>query len=253
MDGAGHFYIYDSNNHRIARFSSEGKYEIGFGYPATARQIFAHADAHENLWLLISDPGRGIYYGVYDPRGKTIRSGIFSRFNHYRFHVDDDSTLHVILSSDKDPAAVETYILDEDRLLMKKETIARPPENHHQVRASGHVYFIDQVPDASKDDSRHVNRVTDASHHGVADIRGSVIYVTGLGDVYTRVGEREINVYDVDGSFKGKVQLKGLSSACESIRFDSEGNLYELDGIPDKNDHYSAEMPGMRLLLWERR
>src|SRR6266567_7463783 len=71
-DGAGHIYIDDSHNHRVARFSSEGKYEMGFHYTETARQIFAHADSRENLWLLISDPERGIYYGVYDPRGKNV-------------------------------------------------------------------------------------------------------------------------------------------------------------------------------------
>src|SRR5450755_4157637 len=52
MDGSGHYYVYDSNKHRIARFSSEGAYEMGIRYPATAQQVFAHADAQENLWLL---------------------------------------------------------------------------------------------------------------------------------------------------------------------------------------------------------
>src|SRR5579872_4844288 len=101
LDGAGHFYIYDSNHHRIARFSSEGKYEMGFGYPATARQIFAHADSRQNLWLLVSDPAQGLYYGVYDPAGKRLRAGIFSQFNHFQLHPDDDYTLHVILSSEE--------------------------------------------------------------------------------------------------------------------------------------------------------
>ena len=86
LDGAGHFYIYDSNNHRIARFSSEGKYEIGFAYPSTARQIFAHADSHQNVWLLISDPSEGMYYGVYGPNGKRLKAGLFSQFNHFQLH-----------------------------------------------------------------------------------------------------------------------------------------------------------------------
>ncbi len=252
MDGAGHFYIYDSNNHRIARFSPGGKYEIGFGYPSTAGQIFAHSDSRQNLWLLISDPTRGMYYGIYDPHGKRVKEGIFSRFNQFRLHLDDDSTLHVILSSEKDPAAMQTYLLDEESLLMKREKIAPPPENHHQARRNDRLYFIDRVPDGSNDDSRHVNRVTDVSHRDIADIKGTVVYVTERGEVYARVGEREIAVYDVDGSLKGKVRLTGLSSACASIRFDSEGNIYELDGIPDQTDHYTYDMPGMRLIRWER-
>jgi len=253
MDGAGHFYIYDSNNHRIARFSSGGKYEMGFGYPSTARQIFAHADSRQNLWLLVSDPARGMYYGVYAPNGKRLRPGIFSQFNHFRLHPDDDYTLHVILSSEANPAFTQTFLFDEQSLLMKKENIARPPENHHQVRASEHVYFIDQVPNGSKEDAGQVNRITDDRHHGVADIRGAVIYVTAQGEVYTRMGEREIEVYGVDGSLKGKVLLEGLSSACASIRFDAAGNLYELDGIPDAAGQYDARMPGMRMMEWERR
>src|SRR5690242_4604365 len=56
MDAAGHFYIYDINNHRIARFTSSGKYEIGYRYPETAQQVFAHADSRENLWLLVTEP-----------------------------------------------------------------------------------------------------------------------------------------------------------------------------------------------------
>lgn len=252
LDGAGHFYIYDSNNHRIARFSSSGQYEIGFSYPATARQVFAHADSRQNLWLLISDPERGLYYGVYGPTGKRLRAGVFSQFDHFRLHPDDDFTLHVILSSEKNPAESRTFLFDEESLLMKKENIARPPENHHQVRASEHVYFIDQVPNGSKGDAGQVNRITDDLHHGVADIRGAVIYVTGQGEVYTRMNEREIDVYGVDGSLKGKVLLQGLASACQSIRFDAAGNLYELDGIPDEAGQYTAKMPGMRLIEWER-
>jgi hypothetical protein len=80
-----------------------------------------------------------------------------------------------------------------------------------------------------------------------------VVYVTGLGEVYTRVSDREIQVYEPDGSLKGKVVLTGLPTACASVRFDADGNIYELDGIPDQAGQYTAEMPGMRLLLWERR
>jgi hypothetical protein len=253
MDGAGHFYIYDSNNHRIARYSSQGKYEIGFRYPETAKQIFAHADSHENLWLLVSDPVQGTYYGVSDAQGKNLRTAIFSRFDHFNLHLDDDATLHVILTSDKDKSARQTYVMDEETLLMKKENIARPPEDHHQIRRNNRKYSIDQVPDGSKTNADHVNQITDESHKHVADIKGSVIYVTNQGDVYTRVGERELRVYDVDGSLKGKIRLKGLASSCESIRFDSEGNIYQLDGIPDDKGQYDGQMKGMRLILWERR
>jgi hypothetical protein len=272
MDGAGHFYINDSNKHRIARFSDQGTYEMEFRYLPTARQLFAHADSSQNLWLLISDPAQGTYYGIYDPRGKRLKAGIFSRFNRFRLHLDDNYTLRVILSSDKDPAAWQTYVLDEKSLLMKKENIAPPPENHHQVRRGGRVYFIDQVPGGAAEDAQRVNRVTDEYRRAIADIKGTVIYVTGGGEIYTRVGKREIRVYEADGSLKGKVRLQGLSGACASIRFDPEGNLYLLDGIPDQTDeelrrrvppvdkredfedlHYTSEMPGMRLIQWERR
>jgi hypothetical protein len=252
MDNDGRVYIYDSNNHRIVRYSSEGKYEIGYQYPETAHQVFAHADSHANLWLLISDPVRGLFYGVYDAHGKILQSGLFSQYDRYRFHVDDDSTLHVILSSDKHPAATSTYILDEDRLLMKKEKVAPPPEEHHRVKKNDHVYFIDATPTGSKEDAGRMNHVTDESHHSLADIQGSVIYVTENGDIYTRLGEREIRIYDIHGSLLGKVQLTGLSSACASIRFDSAGNLYELDGIPDPQGAYTASMPGLRFIRWER-
>ncbi len=253
MDGSGHFYVYDSNKHRIARFSSEGIYEMGIRYPATAKQVFAHADAQENLWLLITDPIRGLYYGVYDTHGKRLREGLFSQFDTFRLHVDDDFTLHVIVSSNKTPRRVQTYLLDQESLLMKKEKVAQPPEDHHQVRRTGRIYFIDPVPGAAKDDPHRVMKITDANHHAVASIKGTVAYVTEQGDVYVRAGEREIDVYDVDGSLKGKVYLEGLPAACAAVRFDSAGNIYELDGIPDSDHKYSPSMPGMRLILWERR
>src|SRR5262249_10089991 len=112
--------------------------------------------------------------------------------------------------------------------------------------------YVDQVPDASKEDAHHVNRVTDESHRDVANIQGTVIYVTDRGEVYTRVGEREIRVYDVRGSLLSKIHLTGLASACASIRFDSMGNLFELDGIPDQEGNYSAAMTGMRFIRWQR-
>ena len=252
IDEDGHFYINDINNHRIARYSWRGAYEIGYTYPATAKQVFSHADSHKNLWLLISDPTQGSYYGVHDSNGKNLRSAVFSRFNHFRLHLDDDSTLHVILTSDKEASAMQTYIIDAEKLLLKKETIARPPDTHHQWKKSDKTYFIDQVPDGATDDARHVNHITDESHHSVADIQGSVIYLTESGDIYTRLGEREIRIYDIEGNLKGKVQLTGLASAASAIRFDADGNIYELDGIPDQGGRYSSDMPGLRLIRGTR-
>jgi hypothetical protein len=252
MDGSGHFYIYDPNKHRIVRFSPEGRYQMEFRYLVTAGQVFAHADSRENLWLMISDPAEGMFYGVYDSGGKVLRSGIFSRFNRFRLHVDDDGALHVILSSEKNPASTQTYLFDEKSLLMKKENIAQPPENHHQIRRSDHTYFIDQVPDGSKDESRHVNHITNEAHQKVAAIHGTVVHVSDRGEIYTRAGPCEIAVYDVRGSLTGKVALKGLDSACAAIRFDAYGNIYELDGIPDAAGQYNSKMPGMRVVVWER-
>ena len=252
LDADGHFYIYDSNKHRIARYSPDGKFEIGFRYPETAERVFAHADSHENLWLLISDPAQGMYYGIYDARGTSIKSGVFSQFNHFRLHLDDTSTLYVILSSTQHPDAEHTYILDEKNLLLKRERIARPLETHHEVKKSDHRYFIDQVPDGSKTDAQHVNRVTDESHRGVSDIQGTVLYVTDRGEVYTRVGDCQIHVYDIDGSLKAKVAMSGLNSACRSARFDSYGNIYELYGIPGPDRQYGSAMTGMRLIQWQR-
>jgi hypothetical protein len=271
MDDGGRFYIYDRSNHRVARFSADGKYEIGYRYLPTAKQVFAHPDARQNLWLLISDPARGLFYGVYDQKGKSLRSGIFAQFNTFRLHVDDGGRLHAIVSSDKKPAAPTMYILDGQTLLMKKENAPPPPENHHEVRNSNHTFFIDSLPGAAKGSEPSVSRITDEAHRGVAEIEGIVIYVTNAGDVYTRVNKRQINVYDVSGSLKGKVQLKGLSASCAALRFDEQGNLYQLDGIPDQTDeeakkraegagpqadledlHYTQSMPGMRMIKWER-
>ena len=239
MDAAGRFYIYDVNHHRVARYSSQGRYEMELRYPETAGQMFAHADSRENLWLLVSDPAQGLFYGVYDARGRNLRSGTFSQFNHFQLHPDDDNVLHVLLSSERNPGAVQSWFLDEKSLLMKKENVARPPETHHQIRRHDHVYFIDEVPGGAGSHASPVNRVTDESHRGLADIQGTVVYVTGRGEVYARVSDREIRVYEPDGSFKGKVLLKGLPSACLAVRFDGDGNIYELDGIPDKNDQYT--------------
>ncbi len=272
LDGADHFYIYDVNNHRIARYSSAGKFEMDFRYLATAGQVFAHADSSQNLWLLLSDPARGVYYGVYSPTGRRLREGIFGQFHQFRLHPDDDFTLHIILSAG--PAgnvSDQIYMFDEQSLRMKKENVAPPPVTHHQVKRHEHVYFIDAMPGTQTVDTQTINRISDPSHQEVAAIRGSVLYVTGEGEIYTRVGARQINVYEADGTLKGNVTLTGMRGACASIRFDSAGNIYELDGIPDKTDeqlraqtpaidskadfedlHYTPEMLGMRMIVWER-
>ena len=187
MDGAGHFYIYDSIHHRIARYAGDGRYEMEFRYPETARQIFAHPDSRENLWLLISDPSQGMFYGVYDARGKRLNAGIFSRFNDFHLHLDDDGLLHVTLSSNKDAASVKTYVLDEKSLLMKKENIAPPPEDHHEVRAGQRLFYVDAIPGA-KQNAQSAARITDQTHHTVAEIKGTVIYVTQQGELYREWG-----------------------------------------------------------------
>jgi len=158
MDGAGRFYITDINNHRIARFSSAGRYEMEFRYLPTAGQLFAHADSRENLWMIISDPVEGMFYGVYDRGGRSLRSGIFSRFNRFHLHPDDENVLHVILTSDNDPRAMQTYFFDEKDLLLKKEIVARPSETHHQVRRANHVYFIDQIPGPGQREQEYSTR-----------------------------------------------------------------------------------------------
>jgi hypothetical protein len=253
LDGAGRCYIFDTKKHRIARFSAQGKYEIGFAYPATARQVFAHADSRENLWLLLSDPTRGLYYGVYDPAGKRLRDGLFSQYDYFRIYMDDDSVMHVILSSTKNRAPAHTFIFHEPSLLMKKVALAPPPETHHQLRKNDRTFYIDAVPGGSGRGSPSVQRITDTSRRPVAQIRGDVIYITNEGEIYTRSGDCQINVYEPGGTLEGTVTLPGLPSACQSIRFDAEGNIYQLDGIPDMAQRYTPEMTGMRLLRWERR
>jgi hypothetical protein len=252
LDGAGRVYIFDTQKHRVARFSADGTYEIGFAYPATARQVFAHADSHENLWLLISDPIHGLYYGVYDPAGKRLRDGIFSQYDHFRIYLDNDSVMHMILSSTQNRTPARTYIFHEPSLRMKKVDIALPPEDHHQLQKNDRTYFIDAVPGASGHGTPSVQRITDTSHRPVAQIKGDVIYITSAGEIYTRIGDCQINVYEPGGSLKGTVTLPGLPSACEAIRFDAAGTIYELDGIPDASQHYTPQMTGMRLLRWER-
>jgi hypothetical protein len=247
MDGAGRFYIYDLNKHRIARFSPAGKFEMAFRYLPTARQVFAHADSKENLWLLLGDPAQGIYYGIYDSRGKRLKSGVFAQFDRFRLHLDDEAVLRAILSSSKNPAAQATFLFDEERMLLRKENIAPPPATHHRLRRSERLFYIDEVPGSSAGGAHPVNRITDPSRRSVADIRGRVIYITSRGEIFTRVGECEIRVYDVGGSLTATARLGGLPSSCDALRFDSEGNLYQLDGIPGENS-----IPGMRLIRWER-
>jgi hypothetical protein len=271
-DAVGRFYIYDRVNHRIARFSPVGAFEIGYRFPPTARQVFAHADERQNLWLLVADPARGVFYGVYDQRGKALRSATLAQYNRFRLHVGDDFSLRAMLSHDARPGASQLFRFDSQTMLMTKETIALPPETHHRVKKGDVDYFVDQVPGSSnKEGAVPVNRITDRLGGKANEIEGQVVYVTDAGDLYTRVGAREIRIYDVRGVLKGKVTLSGLSFTLASIRFDGAGNIYQLDGIPDKTDedlrkegtstdrrnwedrHYTSGMPGMRMILWERR
>jgi hypothetical protein len=252
VDGAGRFYIYDSLKHRIARYSPRGKFEISFAYPSTARQVFAHADADQNLWLLITEPTRGLYYGVYDSRGKRLREGVFAQYNQFRLQVDDESTLHIILSSDRPGGHMATFIFHEPSLLMKKINVPVPPETHHEVRQKDRVFYVDAIPGAG-DSTSPEYRITDQTKRDVGRIKGRVVYVTETGEIYTRTSDRELLVYDLAGSRIGRMQCGGLASSCSSLRFDSEGNLYQLDGIPNDKGEYTPEMSGVRLILWRRR
>jgi hypothetical protein len=252
LDGAGRFYIYDIKKNRIARYSPQGKYEIGFAYPPTAGQIFAHADSQDNLWLLIGDPIRGLYYGIYDPHGRRLKDGLFSQYNQFRLHLNDEQILHIVAQPKSAGVAAHTYIFHEPSLLMKKINMAPPPENHRVLKKNEKMYFIDAIPSANHKGASTTQRITDESRRPIADIKGDVVYITGQGEIYTRVGDCEINVYEAGGAFKGKVMLIGLPSECRAVRFDPEGNIYQLDGIPNESHQYTPQMPGMRLLRWER-
>jgi hypothetical protein len=250
MDTAGRFYIYDTIKHRIARYSHLGIFQMSLAYPVTARQVFAHADAHDNLWLLVADPGRGIFYGVYDAHGKILRQAVFAQFNQFRFHLDDDYVLHLILSSAQSPAVTQTFLFDEDRLLLKREMIARPPEDHHRVVQQDRRFYIDAVPGTSRG-GQAVNRITDESHRTVAEIEGKVVYITAAGDVYTRTSECRLNRYDVAGHLRDRLNLTGLPSSCAALRFDPAGAIYQLDGIPEPDGQYTPRMAGMRVIVWQ--
>jgi len=134
-----------------------------------------------------------------------------------------------------------SFLFDEERLLLKKEAVGPPPLTHHEIRKNDHLYFADQLP-GSKTGESVTTQITDASHKRLSSIRGAVIYTTEQGDLYTRVGACLIHVYEADGTFKGSVHLTGLPSSCASIRFDADGNLYQLDG----------DTEGMHLLQWQR-
>ncbi len=252
IDGTGRFYIYDKLKHRIARYSPVGTYEMGFTYPATAEQVFARPDSKGNLWLLISDPIKGMYYGIYDPRGQKIRDGVFSQYNQFRLHLTDDSLINVIASSRRKPITETVYIFHEPTLLLKRLNAPPPPPDHHRMSKDNRTYFIDAVPGSDEKGSVKRHRVTDQSNRPVGEIQGEVLYITSRGEIYTRVGACAIYVYELQGVLKGKATLSGLPTACAALRFDSEGNIYELDGIPNSQGQYTEEMPGMRLLRWER-
>jgi hypothetical protein len=251
-DLGGHIYINDSNKHRIVRFSPAGQYELSLEYPASAHQVFAQPDGLGNLWLLISDPTRGFYYGVYDSRGKRLREGVFIQYNHFRLHVDDARVLHVILSHSKRPSETHLFYLDQETFLLKKVKAAKPPEEHHRITHLERSYYIDPVPSDAKTDADRRTKITDDQRESEKTIKGRVVYVTDQNEIYTRVGDCQMEIYNLEGSHKGSIKLEGLPSACASARFDPEGNIYLLDGIRDASDRYSPEMPGMRLLVWVR-
>jgi hypothetical protein len=252
LDASGRCYIFDTKKHRIARYSALGQFQIGFNYPASAEQVFAHPDSKENLWLVISDPTRGTFYGVYDASGKQLREGVFGQYDRFHMYLDDESVLHVVLSSRQHPGRGQNFILHEPSLLMKKVSIAPPPESHHELRKKDRTYYIDAVPGSSEGGTPPIQRITDAARRPVAQIRGEVIYITPTGEIYTRTGDCDIHVYSAEGALEGHVTLPGLPTACRSIRFDADGSIYELDGIPDAAGHYTPDMPGMRLLRWDR-
>ncbi len=245
LDGLGRFYITDIGKHRVARFSPTGVYEMGAQFPETVKQVFAHADTDGNLWLLIADPGRGVHYGVYSPKGKSLRTAAFSQYNRFRLHVADDGNVRAILSTDKKPSEGHVFGFDGKTFLMKPEKGPPPPQGHHRVRPpEGQIYFVDLVPGDPRNDAERLSRITTPEGRR-ADIQGRVIYTTERGEVYTRMGPKEIRVYTIDGQLKGKVVLTGLNELAQSIRFDESGNIYQLDYLPD--------LPGMRILKWERR
>ncbi len=253
VDANGRFYINDSNKHRVIRVSPRGEYRMGISYPASAEQVFAQPDGLGNLWLLISDPVRGFYYGVYDGDGKKLREGVFAQYNKFRLHVDDARVLNVMLSNKKKPQDVHTYFLDPESFLLKKIAVAPPPEEHHTVVKLERSYYIDPVPTHATNDSERRMKITDKTRQSVEEIRGRVVYVTEQSEIYTRVGDCQFEIYDVTGSKKGQVTLKSLPAVCAGVRFDPQGNIYLLDGTPDASGKYSADMPGMRLMVWERK
>lgn len=268
MDSDGRFYINDAAKHRIARFSSKGVYQMGVQYPETAQQVFAHADEIGNLWLLIADPTRGIYYGVHDPAGKALKTAIFPQFTRFRLTIGDDSQARVILTSEKDPQGGHLYRFDADNHQLVRDPSGLPPTTHHKILDGDRTYYIDEDPRADRSKER-VQSITDINGRKVGRMQGSVIYVTEARDIYTRTDTRAIRVYDSNGSLRGQVRLSGLSSSCATLRFDSHGNLYQLDGIPDRTPgdlqagaakgdprtdpedlRYSSAMPGMRIVRW---
>jgi len=248
MDAAGRFYIYDIHKNRIARYSPEGKFQITYTYAPTVQQVFAHVDAQQNMWLLVTDPKRGAYYGVYDERGKTLRSGFFTQYNRFRLRLADDAMLRVTLYSDKQPTAGQLYWFDQDSMLLKRDTVGPPPENQHQIQKEDVTYSIHLIPGSGK----AVNRITDRSSGRTRDIEGEVVYISLRGELYTRVGDREIRVYDVSGKMQGRMLLTGLPSSLKTIRFTPAGDICQLDGIPDRDGAYTSDMPGMRIVCWQR-
>lgn len=270
-DARGRFYINDLYKHRIVRYSAEGAYELSLTYPKTATKVFSHADEDGNIWLLVADPTKGFYYGVHDEKGKPLRSAVFSQYQQFRLSVGDDFNLRVVLSSDKKPDDEAFYQFDIDSLLLKKDPSGRPPSTHHRVRTQDGLYFIDQVTDGAKEDHERSHRVSDASGRKLGTIEGRVLYTTARGEVYTRLGARDLRVYSASGRLLTKVRLSGLSATTAFIRFNESGDLFQLDGIPDRTVEevraggaegdprtdqedlqFSPKMTGLRMVQWHR-
>lgn len=266
IDVFGRFYINDLAKHRVVRYSPAGAFEMAVTYDPSVRQVFAHADENGNLWLLLADP-KAVYYGVHSPKGKAIRSAVFSQYNRFRLHVADGGETRVLFSHDAHPAREDLYRFEAGTHLIKRDRWAAPPEGHHRVGRS----TLDRVPSASTSDADQTYRLTDPESGKQVEVQGRVVYVTSNGDIYARLGARDLRLYGPDGRSKGRLRLGGLEATGRGIRFDAQGNIYQLDGIPDRSPEdaralgfgdpradpedrrYSSEMPGLRMIRWTRR
>jgi len=265
-----HFYIDDLSNTRVAEYDNMGKFLTAFVFPSSDQIKEIVLDADEHLWIIAENDIKQMFnYLVYDKHGQLLKaSDLPVDLNVIRSFRTSNNRFITCFSHAERPSGGAYKETSEKSTCFRIDSIqlVLEPINLENFGHSGDALGN---PESRLDFSATPRPRIFVSNGSMKKSLSGILRIAKDGRMFKQRSLREFEVYNSSCDLEVTTLIGGFSHTGKFI--DANGDIYQMDYMPDVSDamlkpmthipstqdvedlHYSVDMPGIRMIKWERK